>query len=138
MVVRPAKHADANGINLLVRYLDYPPLNAVDIAQNLQRLLDSNTDHVMVAECDKRIVGWIHAFTALRLASTGFWEIGGLVVDPTYRRSGIGRALVTHLLQTYPGSWRVRCNEVRDEALSFYSALGFDLVKTQHVLQKHN
>lgn len=85
-----------------------------------------------------KVIGWIHAFHALRLASSNFIEIGGIAVSSEQQGKGAGRALVrtayewAESLNCYI---RVRCNENRLEAHQFYQALGFTHDKNQKIFQ---
>ena len=84
-------------------------------------------------------MGWIHLFLARRLASSEFYEIGGLVVSPKVRRQGVGRALVAqaHEFSTANNlTLRVRCNARRIAACQFYRELGFHEDKSQQVFLK--
>ncbi len=42
-----------------------------------------------VAIIEGKIIGWIHAFKALRIETKPFIEIGGLVVDEIYREKKV-------------------------------------------------
>ncbi len=137
--IREASIEDVGEINRVSAFLGYSPMSRAESKKCVQDLLDSNTDVIWVCEDNARIVGWIHVFVALRLASHPFAEIGGLVVDESCRRSGIGKRLVETAMQ-WAGqqklSLRVRCNSERQEANRFYRHLGFDVQKTQIVYEK--
>jgi len=58
-------------------------------------ILCRQDDHlVLAAERNGRVVGWLHAFVALRIESAAFAEIGGMVVDASGRGQGLGQQLV--------------------------------------------
>ncbi len=138
-IIREASIEDVDEINRVSAFLGYTRMSKAESKKCVQDLLDSNTDVIWVCEENARIVGWIHVFVALRLASHQFAEIGGLAVDESYRRSGIGKRLVEAAMQ-WAGqqelSLRVRCNSERQEANRFYRSLGFDVQKTQIVYEK--
>jgi len=89
---------------------------------------------------DGRVVGWIQVHRVVFLGGAPFTEIGGLVVDETCRRMGIGRALVRAAeewtLQHGMVDVSVRSNIIRDGAHAFYRQLGYRLVKTQYTFHK--
>ncbi|NQY93459.1 MAG: GNAT family N-acetyltransferase, partial [Campylobacteraceae bacterium] len=92
----------------------------------------------LVYENNGVIQGWIHFFIANRVASESFVEIGGLVVDSSVRREGIGKSLVEfvkHWAIKNKYKVKVRCNTKREETHIFYDSLGFENKKTQHVFQ---
>ena len=134
--VREASIEDVDGISQVSSYLGYTQSSREESKKRLEEVLASHTDIVWIYEDDTRIKGWIHVFVALRLASAKFAEIGGLVVDQSYRRSGIGRKLVETAIRWSEQnnlSLRVRCNSERKEANKFYKSLGFKVQKTQIV-----
>lgn len=137
LILRPAVPADAKQISRLSIHLGYGPANATDTKQQLTALLESDREAVYVAEQKGVLVGWLHCFKALRLASASFYEIGGLVVCPKQRQQGIGKQLVEYAVAQHPGTWRVRCNSKRHESHLFYQALGFSLSKSQHIFEYH-
>jgi GNAT superfamily N-acetyltransferase len=93
LTIRDALPADAGAIAALLDQLGYPAeANAVEA--RLERLVIVG-DRVVVAEVEGHAVGLAHlqvtpAIERDRPAA----KIGALVVDETYRGSGIGRALV--------------------------------------------
>jgi predicted N-acetyltransferase YhbS len=98
-----------------------------------------NPDHfAFVAIKDKRIVGYIHCFNAIRLTSKPFKEICGLIVNNVERRNGIGKLLVQKVesLDNDSGKIRVRCNSKRELAHRFYANLKYSLSKQQKIFEK--
>jgi N-acetylglutamate synthase-like GNAT family acetyltransferase len=135
-LLRLAKKDDAAAIAGLSEQLGYPT-NPVQIEARLKQVQLLSDHCVYVAEINQEIVGWIHAFHAIRIESEAFVEIAGLVVDASQRKMGIGRSLIHQVglwaqnrqLQTI----RVRCNVVREESHRFYEKLGFAEVKSQKI-----
>jgi ribosomal protein S18 acetylase RimI-like enzyme len=134
--VREASIRDADGISQVSSCLGYIQSSREESKKRLEAVLASDTDIVWIYEEGTKIKGWIHLFVAIRLASEKFAEIGGLVVDQSYQRSGIGRKLVETAIKWSEQnnlSLRVRCNSEREGANKFYKSLGFKVQKTQIV-----
>lgn len=138
--VRPARYTDATRIAALCGQLGYPsPPSSVQ--QRLRDLLASRNHAIWVAEQKNgQIAGWIHIFVKRLLESDREAEIGGLVIDETFRGHGAGRALVEraerwararHLKSIY-----LRSNVIRKEARPFYQGLGYKIIKTQFAFRK--
>ena len=96
----------------------------------------------IVAEEEGKVVGYIMCRVEVGLSNFG---LGGLVkkghvvsvaVLPEYRRSGIGKALVTQAMERMRKYKAKQCYlEVRatnHEAISLYKKLGFETVRTIH------
>ena len=136
--IREATIEDADQINLISAQLGYQKSTDEEAEKRLREILESTSDYIWIYHEDRKLKGWIHLFVSIRLASSGFAEIGGLVVDKSCRRSGIGRKLVEQARQ-----WskinnmpvRVRCNANREVANRFYQSIGFDCLKTQKIHQ---
>ena len=138
-MIRAAKLSDAGSINALSAHFGYTRTSPKITRVRLKQLIDSHSDWVWVAEHASKIIGWIHVFTAQRLASESFIEIGGLVVEPKMRKQGVGRALLefaTRQSAEQNLALRVRCNIQRHEACQFYASGGFVHTKTQHIFEK--
>jgi GNAT superfamily N-acetyltransferase len=138
MTLRKAKLSDWSGIHNVANHLGYTKLTEIEIQRQIDPLIRSDEQLILVCEQNDQVYGWIHVLIARRVASLPFAEIVGLVVDPEHRLQGIGKSLVTSAEQ-----WaalrqlqlRVRCNSLRQPALQFYQNLDFTPLKTQQVLQ---
>ncbi|CAM3826887.1 GNAT family N-acetyltransferase [Pontibacter korlensis] len=84
---------DAEAITFLSSQLGYSA-SAAETKVWLQEIFDSEDHCAFGAVLDDKLVGWIHGFYTLRLESGAFVEIGGLIIDESYRRTGAGRKLV--------------------------------------------
>lgn len=133
--IRVASIDDCAGINSVSKYLGYTEISYDECNDKLQHLLQSETDKIYVAVCKGVIIGWLHLFLACRLASPDFYEIGGLVVNPEFRKQGIGKDLVDHVTNMQTGKLRVRCNEKRKASHLFYMKMGFSEEKVQRVFE---
>ncbi len=139
--IRVAILSDSPAINALSAGLGYKEASQQVAEKRLQCLLDSKNDWVWVYEESNIIQGWIHVFQANRVASSAFFEVGGLVVNPDMRRKGIGRQLVAFAhtacqekqCELNQCELRVRCHSKREEAHQFYLKAGFTQSKIQHV-----
>ena len=113
------------------------------MARRLGALLGNARHHVIVSEGPAgRLLGWAHVEHRQSLEGSERAELMGLVVDPTARHGGIGRALVGAVERWASvrglSSLTVRSNAARVESHPFYEALGFDRDKTQHVYVKRS
>ncbi|WP_070964340.1 GNAT family N-acetyltransferase [Vibrio sonorensis] len=133
--IRKATSADAKQIAELSQGLGYhaDPETRLEL---VEKVITCACHTVIVAEVDKTLVGWLHAFYSPRVGSPAFYEIGGMVVDDKLKGKGIGKQLVHYVQAKYPGEWRVRTNEVREDAIAFYRALGFSQIKHQLVFSQ--
>lgn len=136
--VREVRGDDAEPIASLCAQLGYPA-TAQAIAERLAWMADIDGE-VFVAELDNAIVGWIAVERRITLESGMVFEITGLVVDSTRRRTGAGRALV-HAAECCSRDRGaallvVRSNTVREESHAFYAGIGFVRSKTQHVYRR--
>lgn len=137
--IRPAQLSDAEHLHALVGQLGYGR-SRERVQQNLLTLLERLGHGVFIAEDHQQVLGWVHVFTAPRLGSEPFAELGGLVVDAAHRGRGIGRSLVTAAVawagEQGLASLRVRSNILRTGAHGFYRVLGFREKKRQAVFSR--
>lgn len=138
--VRAARAEDADEIARLSGELGYP-VSAAVMRSRLSTVLASASDMVRVCEDgDGAVIGWLQARAASTVESGLRVEIQGLVVAGIARRAGVGRALVAEAERwaraRSADTLVVRSNVRRAESHRFYPAVGFSLVKTQHVYGK--
>jgi GNAT superfamily N-acetyltransferase len=135
---REAVDEDARDIAVLSNQLGYL-ISQQATVENLESIRKKENEIVFVAVDEKEVVGWIHIFHTTRVESGSFCEIGGLVVNANYRRTGIGKTLVekakTWSMDKLVASLRVRTNVKRQEAHEFYIRLGFNESKEQKVFE---
>src|SRR5919197_1387669 len=93
ITIRAACPSDAGEIARLTTQLGYD-LTEGDAADRLSRILARDDQQFLVADVSGRAVGWVHATLVEYVDAEAFVVIGGLVVDRTHRRLGIGRALM--------------------------------------------
>ena len=65
-----------------------------DTAQNIARLLRSNTDKIFVAVSDGLLVGYVHANDYDLICAPHMKNIMGIAVSSEYKQQGIGCALL--------------------------------------------
>ncbi|MFL5741367.1 MAG: GNAT family N-acetyltransferase [Flavisolibacter sp.] len=130
---------DAAAVNELSGQLGYK-LSVEETRGHIEFMLGSKEHCVRVAVVENKIVGWIHAFKTVRIETTPFIEIGGLVVDKDFRGKGIGKKLVDSISQWCEqenvNSLRVRCNTKRIEAHAFYLKTEFRETKEQKIFER--
>ena len=78
---------------------------------------------VVSAWDDERLVGAVRVLSDTIIRSVVY----DLVVLPVYRNKGIGKALLRHCMEHFPGSeWLIQTTA---ETASYYEQLGFDVNK---------
>src|SRR4051812_17255308 len=93
-IIRQAVESDAAELARLTTQLGYP-VSEESMQARLAPIIARPDHRLLVAETPGRgLAGWIHAFRSHLMESDSRVEIGGLVVDERWRRSGIGRKLV--------------------------------------------
>ncbi|MFN3987984.1 MAG: GNAT family N-acetyltransferase [Rhodocyclaceae bacterium] len=140
VLLRPASIDDSLAIATLVGELGYPA-NPGDIEARLSVLIGSDRYFIAVAaESSGGLLGLVNAERRLTIESGTSYELTGLVVSASARRTGVGSALVAAAeawaLSHGASSLRVRSDVVRPEAHSFYAGRGYALQKTQHCYVK--
>ena len=93
--IRVARASDAPEIAELTRQLGYE-VETSAVADRLSRILSRPDQEFLVAERDGQPVGWVHVVISEYVETGAFVVIGGLVVDRSYRRTGIGGLLMAH------------------------------------------
>lgn len=103
-------------------------MSAEDFARLLGAVLGENTE-LWVAEKDGRAVGFLTLRIGTTLHGRRSATIEELVVDPTVRRGGIGRALVEKAIEQArgAGAWSLELATYEDGADTheFYEKFGF-------------
>lgn len=137
--VRTAEIKDSGSIAELSDQLGYRSGDQVT-RERLAKILNHEDHCVFVALEGETVAGWIHGFYSRRVESDAFVEIGGLVVDTTFRKKGIGKLLVdeTEKWARTRGckKVRVRCNTIREETHIFYRRIGFEINKEQKIFDR--
>ncbi|WP_316847947.1 GNAT family N-acetyltransferase [Pedobacter psychrodurus] len=136
--IREISEEDAQGVAQLSTQLGYES-NTEQTLTRIRQINKSNENCAFAAVIDDVIVGWIHGFYTLRIESEPFVEIGGLIVDETYRNLKIGKQLIESVKlwakKHHIKKLKVRCNTKRIESHKFYERLGFKENKRQIVFE---
>jgi len=137
--IRHMEISDAPSVTELSGQLGY--YNTIDETElRIGEMLQYNYSCLFVAVCNGQVTGWVHGCLVTRLESGSFAEIGGIVVNQSFRQQGIGKLLV-EAVATWANEkgitkLRVRCNTNRPASHRFYQNLGFTLNKEQKVFDK--
>lgn len=138
--IRPASLKDAAEIARLSAELGYPVTKA-QIRDRLQPLQEKSDHAVFVVEIhDGPIVGWAHAYLRPLLISKLSAEVGGIVIQETCRRQGLGKRLLQHI-ETWAGGRGCQIVTLysgmqRDTAHHFYPKIGYTRVKSSWKYEK--
>ena len=138
MNIRSAVLADNHEIERLAHVLTPAAESKRQSGDALGLLLNSDDHRIWVADLGEVVVGWLHAYLALRVGVAPFVEIAGLIVDEQYRSEGIGSKLVAEAIawaKSIGVNVRVRSNSKRDATHNFYQERGFKLLKQQYVFE---
>lgn len=113
-------------------------INEMEVTRLISAIIQDDKQWAFVAIKNNTIVGFVHAFYALRLTTLAFIEIAGLVVSNNERSQGIGQQLVKYIEQNIAKNLkvRIRCNNERKDAHRFYLNLGYTQQKQQLVFVK--
>ncbi len=104
-------------------------LSAADLEAARQRLQESTALEVLVAEADEQVVGFLVLSFLSTLTGPSAW-IDDMVVDPAYRRQGIGGALIEAAVRRARGRacshLFVNTSRCNPPVRAFYRACGFE------------
>jgi len=137
--IRPPIPEDAEAIARLSNQLGYPSTEE-ESAQRLCEVVRQSSHAVYVAECDGRLIGWVHVYVNHSLLADMPAEVAGLVVDENHRGRGLGRVLMEQVERWAKEqgccSVRLRSNVLRSRAHVFYERLGYRVIKSQKAFCK--
>lgn len=124
-MIRDANVYDIPRINELGKLLN----DNFDRLFKINEMLEDDISKVIVYEKDDKVIGFI---TATALYET--CDILSIVVDPIYRKKGIGTNLIGYLISDLGESLKLLTLEVatkNKEALALYDKFGFEVVHTR-------
>ena len=106
----------------------------------IEVVLNDKTQVIFVAECDNKVVGYIHLVNYDVIYADNFKNCLGLAVDNDYKRNGIGSALLKQAENWAKenGAAGIRlCSGVeREKAHQFYQSQGYEVTKLQKNIKK--
>lgn len=135
-MVRDMTAADLAAVTELSRELGYET-TLPDVTARFTLLSESADAGLFVAEREGAVIGFLQVGVRVPLEAPIHAEILALSVTSRLHRTGAGRALVARAMaftkERGLSSLRVRSNVTRDVSHVFYTSLGFERTKTQHV-----
>lgn len=89
----------------------------------------SGAKHVLVARLDGEIAGTAQLDLDLMPSKRHHAEVSKVLVDPAFRRAGLGRALMREIERraTAEGRWLITLDTAGDAAEALYRSLGYTL-----------
>jgi GNAT superfamily N-acetyltransferase len=139
ITIRPARFTDATAFASLATQLGYPSA-PLQVEERLKAVLHDPKHLILAADAGRGAVGWAHAYVCCLVESDLYVELGGLVVEESYRGRGIGAKLLEEVERwaRQKGALNVslRSNIIRHDAHKFYAARGYERTKTQHAFRK--
>jgi N-acetylglutamate synthase-like GNAT family acetyltransferase len=131
-MIRKALVSDVQGIQILFQELTGSLISANDVLNRIQFVQQSTLDSLFVYE-DQKIIAGLLAFRIRENIeeNSRFGEISVLVVQPEFRKKGIGKELMEyaeHLAheQSCIGTWLVSGFGREEKAHTFYKSLGYE------------
>jgi len=130
-MIRKAKNKDKNSIQFLLQELTGLEIPISEVENRLNFIESSEIDSLFVYELDDKIVGLLGFRIRENIEENSrFGEISLIVIDPDFRKRGIGRQLMEYaesLANTYNciGTWLVSGFGREEQAHTFYKSLGY-------------
>lgn len=114
--------------------------NSEFVARPLANILPRSDHQVIVAEHDRTVVGWLHAYISEYLELDPYVVIGGLVVDENNRGKKVGALLMNKVEEWAKEEGcaivRLWSSTARTAAHRFYEHLGYANLKSQFTFAK--
>lgn len=134
LCIREAREDDAGRLAVLSTQLGYPS-SEEDVLRRFNQIKRFSRHAFYVAETAKGlVVGWLYAYVVVEPESDMRAEIGGLVVDESWRGSGAGKLLMGQAelwaRETGCRSVSLYSNSARRGAHEFYKDIGYTHYKT--------
>jgi ribosomal protein S18 acetylase RimI-like enzyme len=130
-MIREADLKDKDSIKYLLKELTGFEISEPDLINRFEFINSSSLDSLFVYELDNRIAGLLGFRIRENIeVNSRFGEISVLVVDPIYRKRGIGKQLMDFAevlteKNNCIGTWLVSGFGIEEQAHGFYKSLGY-------------
>jgi GNAT superfamily N-acetyltransferase len=134
---REYQQDDLAKLQLLMVELGYS-VDLTALAENIGEIYKKGGE-IFITEIDGDVVGSVCVLIDARLAEGVYAEIVSLIVSEKLRGQGVGKELVKEAenwARKHVDKIRVRANEVRNLAHTFYKNQGYEEIKTQKIFIK--
>jgi GNAT superfamily N-acetyltransferase len=140
LIVRPMVNDDVPRVADLAVQLGYNP-SAEEVSSRLEALSATPGHAFFVADPRSQpLTGWIHVYGVQTLVSTPYAEIGGIVVEQTVRRRGVGQAILRAAEEWATANGfpevRLRSGVHREEAHLFYERVGYERSRASYMFRR--
>jgi amino-acid N-acetyltransferase len=115
--IRPMAHADIPDVLSLMQ----PSMDEEILVPRTEEQLEEHLADYVVHEVD----GTLHGCGALHVFGVGQAEIAGIAVDETYANQGVGRKIVSYLLEKASGLKLKKVFILTTQSADWFSQLGF-------------
>lgn len=140
MEIRAPRSTDCRAVAILCAQLGYP-VTEEQVARRQELIARNGQALLLVAMGGSgKVIGWVHVFARQLLQVDRHAELGGLIVEDSWRGRGVGRRLMDEAeawaVRQGCTALYVRSSVTRKQAHGFYLAVGYELVKSSHVFWK--
>ena len=141
-MIRKAEKTDIESIQSLIIELTGHAISDSDIENRFDLVESSEIDSLYVYEKDNKVIGVLGFRIRENIEENSrFGEVSALVVDPNYRKQGIGKQLMDFADKLANqndciGTWLVSGFGREEQAHTFYKSLGFKITGYRFVKLK--
>ena len=141
-MIRKAEKKDKNQVQYLIKELTGHEISDSDIENRFDLVASSQIDSLYVYEHEDKVIGLLGFRIRENIEENSrFGEISVLVVDPNYRKLGIGKQLMNFADELANrnaclGTWLVSGFGREEQAHVFYKSLGYQITGYRFVKLK--